>query len=243
MTFMQAARACNAYYRIGFSATPLQRGDMKSAYAIAALGPIVHRVTPAELVSSGDISKARVRFHTIHHPFPDGFTYAEVYDELVVRSRSRNALLVSLAKKAEKPALLFVKKIEHGRALKKLLGAAGVRAEFVWGMHSARQIEQYLAAVVRGDVDVIVTSAVLKQGIDVPSLRTIIMGASGKSVIDALQKLGRGSRIERDKQGVVVKDVFTVLDIYDADQEWLETHSKARKRAFLADGYELSVLP
>lgn len=241
VTFLQATRACNAYWRVGLSGTPLARGDMKSALAVAALGPIIHRVTPDELVAAGAISRARVRFTTVRHPMPDGYTFDEVYKELVVNSRARNTVLTSLAKRAQKPAFLFVKHIEHGRNLAKLLHAVGVRAEFVWGTHSAKQIKTHLEALIRGDVEVLVTSAVLKQGIDVPGLRTIINGSGGKSIIDVLQKLGRGSRIERDAAGVVVKDEFALLDVYDAGDQWLETHSKARKRAYMQEGYEVVV--
>ncbi len=243
VTFLEATRACDAYWRFGFSATPLARGDMKGALALGALGPVIHKVTAAELVASGDVSRARVRFSTVKHPMPDGFTYGEVYDELVVNSRARNAVLVEMARGAEKPAFLFVNRIEHGRALLTMLRAAGVRAEFAWGDHGAEQLGRYVAALVRGDLDVLVTSAVLKQGHDVPSLRTVVMGAGGKSVIDALQKLGRGSRVERDAAGRVVKDEFALLDVYDADGSWLEEHSKARRRAYAQEGYEVVVVP
>lgn len=241
VTFRRATELCDAYWRIGLSATPLARGDMKSAWAVAMLGPVIHRVTAAELVASGDISDARVRMVTVQHPMPDGFRYDEVYQELIVDSAVRNAVIVQLAQKAEKPAFLFVRKIEHGRVLMGQLTRAGVRAEFVWGARSTRQIDAYVSALKRGAIDVIVTSAVLKQGVDVPSLRTVINAAGGKSIIDALQKLGRGSRLEKDADGQVVKDTFDLIDVMDVGNEWIEKHAKDRRRAYMAEGYRVTV--
>jgi superfamily II DNA or RNA helicase len=240
-TFLDATRACDAYYRVGFSSTPLSRTDLRSAYSVAALGPIIHRYTAQQAVADGVISAARVRMVTVQHPLPDGYTYDEVYRELVVNGAARNALLVDLARRATKPAILFVAHVEHGKVLTEALRAAGVRSELAWGALNAKRRERLLADLQRGAVEVVVSSAVLKQGVDVPGLRTVVMGAAMKSVIDVLQKLGRGSRIERDAGGAVLKDVFDLLDVYDVGQEWLEDHSKKRRAAYLAEGYQVTV--
>jgi superfamily II DNA or RNA helicase len=47
------SRATSAYYRIGFSATPLDRSDRKSILVVAQLGGIIHRTTSAELRAIG----------------------------------------------------------------------------------------------------------------------------------------------------------------------------------------------
>jgi superfamily II DNA or RNA helicase len=240
-TFLEATRACNAYWRVGLSSTPMARGDMKSALTMGVTGPVIHRYTAQQAIAAGVVSTARVRMITVKHPNPAGYTYAEVYQELIARSAQRNAMAVAALKKAAKPAIAFVKHIQHGRTLLKLLQQAGISAEFVWGTHKAAEIERHINDLRRGDTEVIVSSAVLRQGIDVPELRTVVNLSAGRSVIDVLQKLGRGSRVERDAAGNAVKTSFELVDFYDISSEWLEDHAKKRRRAYLGEGYSVVV--
>jgi len=46
-------KAKHAYWRFGFSGTPLDRGDQRSIFAVAVLGPIIHEVNGRELVAAG----------------------------------------------------------------------------------------------------------------------------------------------------------------------------------------------
>jgi hypothetical protein len=163
-TFMEATEASGAYFRLGFSATPLARGDMRSALAVAALGPIIHRYTAQQAVAAGVTSAARIRFVLVRHPLPDGYTFDEVYRELVSESAVRNAVLAAEARRAEKPALLFVKHVGHGRALLKAVRsqtARGFEADDVLASLVGAALGAGMRAVVVGldkDLSQLVTS-------------------------------------------------------------------------------------
>lgn len=53
------ARATEAVFRLGLSATPLLRQDAGNAMVIGLLGPVCHSVTPKELIAAGRISPGR----------------------------------------------------------------------------------------------------------------------------------------------------------------------------------------
>lgn len=234
-TLQQVAMSTpNARWRVGLSGTPLSRGDRKNVLVMAPLGPVIHRVTAEELVAGGVLAKPRVQMVRVEQEGDGWPTYQGAYGALVVRSGPRNRALVELALRCEKPALLFVKEVDHGKALAKYLQRAGVRAEFVWGAHSAEWRASLASQLARGQLDVVVCSVVWQEGVDIPALRTIIQGASGKSVIAAIQKVGRGTRKEGGKEE------FRVYDVMDVGNGWLEEHSRQRVKAYRAEGYEVS---
>lgn len=241
-TFWQVAMATSqAAYRVGLSGTPLARGDRKSALVIAALGPVIYRLKADPLIAAGVLAKPTIRMvrvsQTSNRP-----TWQGVYGDLVVRGKRRNAALVAMARAAEKPSFLFVKEVAHGKALERDLLKAGIRAQFVWGTHSTDWRRTAIRSLVAGRLDVIVCSVVFQEGIDVPELRSVVVGAAGRSVIAAIQRVGRGMRIERDRAGNVIKDCFEVWDVLDEGQPWLERAAKERKRAYVQEGYATNVL-
>ncbi len=243
-TFYSVAMATpNAYWRVGLSGTPLARGDRRSVLAIAALGPVIYRLRADDLVRRGVLARPRVRLLPVVHTNIRASTWQGVYGECVVRSPLRNGALVAAARTAVGPTLLFVKEVHHGKALVRLLERAGLRSEFVYGAHSVDIQKSLIRRLVRGEFDVLVCSVVLQEGVDIPELRTVIVGSGGKSTIATLQRLGRGMRVERDASGAVVKDVFTVIDVDDRGNEWLEKHARARIKAYMGEGFETVVAP
>lgn len=53
------ARAGEAVFRLGLSATPLLRQDAANALVVGLLGPVCHSVSPEELIAHGRISRGR----------------------------------------------------------------------------------------------------------------------------------------------------------------------------------------
>jgi superfamily II DNA or RNA helicase len=228
-----------AYWRVGTSATPLARGDRRSILTVGALGPVIYRVRPEVLIKRGVLARPRIRMVPVGATSSKP-TYQGVYGEAVVRSSVRNAALTSIAKVAEKPAFLFVKELKHGKALTERLLHAGVRAEFVWGAKATTQRTAMIERLVRADLDVLVCSSVFQEGIDVPGLRAVINGAAGLSVIAALQRIGRGMRVESDR-GEAGK-YCEVWDIADRGNKILEKHARGRCKAYEREGYQVETL-
>ena len=86
------------------------------------------------------------------------------------------------------------------------------------------------------EVDVVVCSKVFQQGIDIPELRAVVIGGGGKSIIAALQRLGRGGRATENKS------TFELWDVADEGCMWLRRHARARRKAYLSEGYQVREL-
>lgn len=229
-----------AYYRVGMSGTPLARGDRRSVYTIAATGPVIYRLPATKLIDEGVLAMPRITMSTVtqHSEAP---TIQGVYGELIVRSPRRNRALVLDAKRATKPCLLFVREIAHGKLILERLLKAGIRAEFVWGAKSTDERRAAITRLEHGDIDVIVCSKVFVEGVDIPCIRSLINGAGGKSIIELLQRLGRGMRT-RDAKGNPTKTEFEVYDYLDMGHRWTERHAKARQRGYKAEGYTVRIV-
>lgn len=226
----------NAFWRFGLSGTPLARGDRKSLLAIGALGGIIHRIKPEVLIEAGALSKPTIRVvpcvQASARPSWQG-----VYGELVVKSKQRNQTVVNMAVAAQKPAFVFVQHVKHGKILKLMLESAGLRADFVWGAHETWLRSKILDRLTSGKLDVVVCSSVFQQAIDVPSLRSVVNAAGGASVIQTIQRIGRGTRVTEDKT------TFEVWDVADRGNRWLERHTRERVRAYEGEGYEVASAP
>ena len=232
-SFYRTIMGIDCQLRIGVSGTPLARGDKRSLMAVAALGPTIHRLKTDVLVEAGVLAKPRIRMIEVEQKDPQRSNWQSTYKAGVVQGKRRNRALVLAAAEAAKPCLLFVKQVNHGKGLLKDLKEAGVPTEFVWGDKSQKVRERAIHRLVHGDTDVLICSVIFQEGTDIPDLRSVVIGSAGKSVIAAIQRVGRGMR------KVEGKDDFEVWDIADKGIPALEKHARARARAYLREGYEV----
>lgn len=271
--FAVTQSASNAYYRIGLSGTPLQRGDRRNVLAIGALGKVLYRIKIKTLIDEGRYATPLIRFVTAEIasdiPPPSTCTkcggkgeakevvtgdlmpceackgcglarqkYATIYRHGVMMSSKRNAVVAQIAKRAAKPSMLFVEKRDHGKVLKQAIEKLGVSVRFVDGTKKTEQREKAIKDLARGHIDLVITTRIMQEGIDLPSLASVINAGAGKSMIGVLQRIGRGARTTIEKQTIEMWDVF------DSDHVSLRRQSNARRKA-LEDETEcrVEVLP
>ena len=239
-----AMQTRRAYFRVGLSGTPLQRSDKKDMYTIAAIGPVVYRVRSQLLIKRGVLAKPTVRLLTCDQQ-SGAATWHGVESQLIIKSPKRNARLIEACKRAAQPGLLFVNKVEHGKALTKMLISAGIPAEFVWGNHSVAYRKSLIKRLEQGHFGMLVCSTVFNEGIDIPALRSVVVGAGGKSLIAVFQRMGRGMRIDRDGAGAVKEGggEFEVWDILDTGNKWTARHASMRQGAYASEEYQTFVEP
>lgn len=245
-SFYATAQAFSgAYYRFGFSGTPTDRDDRSTLQVVGALGPVVASIDTQDLIARGVLAKPTIRMIPCYQtkfvpPPPEGspteeLIYAQVYDELVVRSTPRNELIVEMALAAEKPALIFVDRLEHGQILEQMLAAEGVAVDRVWGKYSVPQREAKIRALVDGRNEVLICNVIFQEGIDAPAITAVINAAAGQSVVANIQRIGRGMRPDAASG----KTGCEVWDVLDQGQYWLSNHARRRCEAYEGQGHEV----
>ena len=74
---------------------------------------------------------------------------------------------------------------------------------------------------------------IFQQGINIPNLKYIILGAPFKSKIRVLQSVGRALRKHSNK-----KEGAVIYDIHD-HTKFLEKHGEIRQRYYGSEGFEI----
>lgn len=116
----------------------------------------------------------------------------EIYDALKA-SKDRNELIALLAKKLGYNTLIVVNHTQHGDALLKYCKAAGVTScDFIASDRGSQA--QAIRALDSGDLQLLIATPIIDEGISVNNIRNIIYAAGWKSEIQLLQRIGRGKR-------------------------------------------------
>ncbi len=222
--FYQLGLSLPQVYRFGLSATPWRRVRGEEIKIEAVVGPTIFEVRAEDLIKEKFLAKPRFEVITYESSMPSfSERYKELYEDLVMNNDERNLAVVEkaieLAKKGHR-VLIDVKRIEHGKILKKMLEERGIKAEFLSSKSQNRW--EILEAFKNGEIPVLI-STLLKEGVDIPEISAIILAGGGKSDIMTIQTIGRALRPKKGMKAVIV-------DVQD-DDPLLFTHFIERQKA------------
>lgn len=233
--YFQFLSNCNATMRIGFSAT-LPSSEEGKMCIEGLLGPEIGTVKQQELEDLGFVARPYISLITV--PMSTRILnhkkYKDIYREGIIRNKARNRIILSLSSsriKENKTVLILVKEIEHGDLLEKMArDLFDIDCLFVQGKTETDIREKIRDLFNKKKVKVVICTAVWKEGIDIPSLDTVINAASGKSEIATLQTIGRGARIVKGKTEV---EIIDFLDPY----KYLSQHAIMRLSIYVKENW------
>jgi superfamily II DNA or RNA helicase len=226
----------NAYWRFGFSATPLERGDSRNVLVVGALGEPIYSAREQGLVDLGKLSAPVVRLVPCIQRLT-AETWQDAYHALVATSETRNLTIAAIVKGAAKPCLVFVSHLEHGKALKPLLEKRlGVTVRLVHGADGALSRLDTINRMRRGELDVAIATPVFDEGVDIPELASVVVAGAGKSTIKIIQRIGRVKRIAEGKT------TCEVWDLADIGNPWLEDHARTRRTLYAQTGHDVRLV-
>ncbi len=222
--FYQLGLSLPQVYRFGLSATPWRRVRGEEIKIEAVVGPVIYEVRAEDLIKEKFLANPRFEVITYESGMPSfSERYKELYEDLVMNNDERNLAVVEkaveLARKGHR-VLIDVKRIEHGKILKRMLEERGISAEFLSSKSQNRW--EILEAFRNGEIPVLI-STLLKEGVDIPEISAIILAGGGKSDIMTIQTIGRALRPKKGMKAVIV-------DVQD-DDPLLFTHFIERQKA------------
>lgn len=217
-TFKEIAFKAKAKYRLGLSATP-QRADGNHHIIFLTSGDIVYRVDYRKLLSLGFLAPVR---HQV------------IYVNLTPEERKRMMVELSMARSDEKRrlierkyalkarekvqkvlqllkelggrrVLIFTEYVDQAEEIYKRAREEGYRVELLVGKTSNRS--EIFDRFRRGDVNIIVTTRVLDEGIDVPDADVAIIVSGSGSKRQMAQRVGR---VVRGAPGKVA-DIYEIV--------------------------------
>ena len=124
---------------------------------------------------------------------------------VATKARAENAL-EQLSKRGGKKALGFCVSIRHADFMTDLAKQRGLRAVAVHSGASSEPRTRALRRLKSGELDIVFAVDMFNEGIDVPSIDTVLMLRPTESLVVWLQQLGRGLRRAKKKTHLAVID-------------------------------------
>jgi len=217
-TFKEIAFKAKAKYRLGLSATP-ERADGNHHLIFLTSGEVVYKVDYEQLLSMGFL--APVRHHVIYVELSPEERRRMSREILTARSeeerrmiekkyalkaRAKIGKVLDLLRDLEgRKILIFTEYIDQAEEIYRRAKELGYRVELLIGKTTNRA--EIFDRFRRGDVNIIVTTRVLDEGIDVPDADVAIIVSGSGSRRQMAQRVGR---VVRGAPGKVA-DVYEIV--------------------------------
>ncbi len=250
-------------YRLGLSATPERAYDqVGNEFITDAIGPVLYEFSLEKAISRGVLAEFDYIPLDYELTQNDRERLQLVYAKKAARERegkpmSREEMWTEIAKVyktaemkpcvfsdflAANPAvlercILFVETKEYGEQILELLHGY----THLYRTYYAEDDRAHLIEFANGKIDCLVTCHRISQGIDISSLRSVVLFASARARLETIQRIGRCLRIDPDdpeKRATVVDFVRPASPgeaTMNADQDrfvWLTGLSKVRRGDF-----------
>ncbi|RKY33160.1 MAG: hypothetical protein DRP74_00475 [Candidatus Omnitrophota bacterium] len=236
-TFYRVAMKCKASYRFGLSATPLQKNDVKDWRLLAMTGEIVHSVTNQDLIEKGYSAEPKIIIIPVREPVDiENLNYEDAYRIGICENKYRNDLILERCKEVDKPSLIIVKLLEHGRILENLFLNSGFNCEFISGQENSDFRNKVIEEFKKGKIKCLISTVILDEGIDVPNIQHLVIAAGGKSYVKNVQRVGRGLRKKQNSENILY-----VTDFYDDTNVYLRRHSNKRIKDYKNEGFDVMI--
>jgi superfamily II DNA or RNA helicase len=220
-------------YRYGFSGTPLKYDSLSDMKLMAATGEIGYAISNKYLIDSGYSAVPMVFIHIIesYDKLDWELEYQDAYDNLIVNNLIRNNKIVEKAKAASGTVLILVNRIDHGKILEEMLP----NSVFVSGNSDMTYRNSVLEKMQTGIPCVYIATPIYDEGIDVPSVDTIILAAGGKSHVKLLQRIGRGLRKKADENILSVHDFLddTNMHLFGHSEDRIQTYEQEKFKTII----------
>jgi superfamily II DNA or RNA helicase/HKD family nuclease len=111
-------------------------------------------------------------------------------------------------------ALVFCVSVEHARHIAEIFQKAGISCGLVLGETKEPDRQSTISRLQSGEIQAVVTVDVFNEGVDIPSVDTLVMLRPTESPVVFLQQLGRGLRLCEGKD---VVNVFDFVGVHRAE--------------------------
>lgn len=224
-----------AYYRFGLSGTPLDRSDGADLRLIAQTGEIIYEVPNKLLVERGISVQPYVEMVRIDQPqLPKSLPWSAANKQGVIENVVLNTKVVEKAREYANDGcqvLVMVDLIKHGTTISKLLQreAPELVHQFINGKEDTETRQEALRRFAAGEINVLLATSILDQGVDTPAIDVLIFAGGGKAKIRTLQRAGRGLRRGKNK------DKLVIVDFANFTHKYLTKHSLQRLKTYKSE--------
>lgn len=244
----------NASIRLGLTGTVENEDEVKRTRLTSVCGDILVKISNEFLIQSGFSAKPECGLFKVDYPDIDNnmryygqegeagrLSYFDTYQKGIVNNDYRNWIIAKLCNREfnhNHQVLVLVEYLEHGAAIEKMISLVNpeIRHLFLYGELESEERQMGLQLLKSGDVDVIISTSILDEGVDVPNINSVIYARGGKSTRKLLQGIGRGLRKKEDGSSL------KFYDFIDYTSTYLLNHSLNRYKTLKKENFEIKKL-
>jgi len=200
-------------YRFGFTGT-MPEESLDQWNIIGKIGPVIYEKNSFSLRQENYVSNASIQIIKLLHkntpkPTPGGNAYREELEYLST-CKFRNELIAKLAQGLKQNTLIMVDYIQHGELLFDIISKMIPEKQcfFIRGeveVEERDRVRQLMET--NSDVVVVAISKIFSTGINIKNLHYIVFACGGKAKIKIVQSIGRGLRLHKDKNKLIIFDI------------------------------------
>ena len=207
-TFCSVMFCMPARYRLGLTATP-NRPDGLTSILWWHFGPPVYEITNAELTKSGHVIPPRIEWLHTNYGGPNHHIDWPKLINRMVNDHDRNNLILDRVLDAcaeGRQILVLSDRVDHCKWLADSLRSHTIVAEPLVGKMTKKQRAEVLERANNRQIQVICATTVADEGLDLPSLDTVVLTTPTKALGRIQQRIGRVMRPHPEKQDPIVID-------------------------------------
>jgi superfamily II DNA or RNA helicase len=207
-------------FRFGFTGT-MPEDSIDQWNIIGKIGPVIYEKNSHDLRQDNYVSNVQIHILNLIHKDNKKIAYREELKKLISNS-FRNNIITKLGSKLENNTLIMVDYIEHGEILFNLVkdSVSDKQVFFVRGEVEIEERDRIRKLMEdNNNVVVIAISKIFSTGINIKNLHYIIFACGGKAKIKIVQSIGRGLRLHKDKNQLIIFDIADNLHYSSAHSE------------------------
>lgn len=228
-----------AAIRLGLTGTVDKKNLVNEMKLYACTGSILTKISNNFLINQGVSAKPICIMFKVDKPELGGMEYQDAYRYGIVENEIRHDIIYDICAKetsVQHTVLILVERIEHGQNLEEVLKPLCKEVYFTNGQLSSGERVLLLDKLRNGELDVLISSNILDEGVDVSGINSIIYARGMKSMRKLLQGIGRGLRLKDDNSKL------RFYDFIDDTHIKLLLHSQERYETLAAEKFVVKLM-
>lgn len=190
---------------------------------IGLLGIVFYEKSSYDLRVENYLTNAEIKVLNIR--YKDRVTYIQGVNkfrtelDFIYNNTFRNEVIKVVCDKCKNNVLILVNHLVHGDILHKFLTKhlPGRQVHYIRGEVEVEERARVISEMEKNDnVVCIAISAIFSTGVNVKNLHMVVFASGGKSFIRTIQSIGRGLRLNPNKEKLTIIDIADKLD-YSAE--------------------------
>lgn len=204
-------------FKFGFTGT-LPESKLDQWNILGKIGPVIFEKDSYELRQEKYISDVLIQIIKIHYKSSidynsgDSSVSAKYRQEIewLGQNTFRNQVITKLSLGVPNNILILVDRIEHGETITSELKKINTNKQifFIQGSVEVEEREHIKNILEHNDnVIIVAISKIFSTGVNIKNLHYIIFAGGGKAKIRIIQSIGRGLRLNENKEKLVIIDI------------------------------------